>query len=387
MHPDMESIPCAIIRGGTSKGVFLHANRLPGGGIPRDKIVQAIFGSPDLRQIDGLGGADPLTSKLAIVGPSSRPDADVDYTFAQVGIGEDIVDYGGNCGNISAGVGPFAIDEGIVEAVEPVTRVRIWQTNTQKMLVAEVPVKNGLARAEGDFAIDGVPGTGARITLDFSDTVGSTTGRLLPTGNARDVVETEDGEFEVSVVDAGIPVVFVAAKSLGLRGNETAAEIDADKKLLGSIEAIRGAAAVRVGMAATPEEATRKSPYSPFIAIVSRPADYRRADGTTVGAGEVDIVSRLLFMQRMHKTYPGTGSVATGAAVRIAGSLAHAALDRRADASTPVRIGHPAGVMVVESEVARPGPVPEFGKLAFYRTARRIMDGRVYVKKSVFRGE
>lgn len=386
MHPDMETIRCVVMRAGTSKGVFLHANQLPVDPARRDKTIQAIFGSPDARQIDGLGGADPLTSKCAIVGPSSRPDADVDYTFVQVGIGQNILDYGGNCGNISSGVGPFAIDEGLVIAREPVTTVRIWQTNSQKMLVAEVPVKDGMARIDGDFAIDGVPGTGARIIMDFSDTVGSTTGSLLPTGNVVERLGVDGTEYEVSIVDAGIPVVFIAAGSLGLAGTESAAEIDARPELLRRIEAIRGAAAVRYGAVATPAEATEKSPYSPFFAIVSKPAPYATPGGATVAGDDVDIVSRLLFMLKMHKTYPGTGSMATAAAARIPGSVPHAVLSRRGRESLEIRIGHPAGVMVVESDaVADAAPVPTFRKLAFYRTARRIMDGCVYVRKSVFR--
>lgn len=386
MHPDMEMIRCAIVRAGTSKGIFLHANQLPSDPARRDKVIQAIFGSPDVRQIDGLGGADPLTSKCAIIAPSARPDADVDYTFAQVGIAQDMLDYGGNCGNISSGVGPFAIDEGLVIAKEPVTTVRIWQTNSQKMLIAEVPVKNGMAETDGDFAIDGVPGAGARITMDFSDTVGSTTGSLLPTGNVVDRLNVDGTEYEVSIVDAGIPVVFIAAESLGLAGTESAAEIDAQPELLRRIEAVRGAAAVRYGAVATPAEATEKSPYSPFFAIVSKPAPYTTPSGANVRENDVDLVSRLLFMLKMHKTYPGTGSMAMAAAARVPGSIPNAMLSRKGRESLEIRIGHPAGVMVVESAADKGAPVPTFKKLAFYRTARRIMDGYVYVKKSVFRG-
>lgn len=385
MHPDMEMIRCVIARGGTSKGIYLLKNHLPTEPALRDRVIKAIFGSPDLRQVDGLGGADPLTSKCAIISRSERADADIEYTFAQVGIGHDIVDYGGNCGNISAGVGPFAIEEGLVEAREPVTTVRIWQTNSQKMLVAEVPVKDGMARADGDYAIDGVPGTGARITMDFSDTVGSTTGSLLPTGNVVDNIVVDKTAYPVSIVDAGIPVVFIAAESLGLTGTESAAEIDAQADLLRRIESIRAAAAVAYGAVSTPDEATEKSPYSPFFAIVGSPAAYTTPNGGEIGEGDVDIVCRLLFMQKMHKTYPGTGSMATAAAVRVAGSIPHRALAIRAHSTVPIRIGHPAGVMVVESDAEQTdGTVPRFRKLAFYRTARRIMEGYVYVKKSLF---
>jgi 2-methylaconitate cis-trans-isomerase PrpF len=385
MHPEMEMIRCTIMRGGTSKGIYIHKNELPSDPVLRDKVIQAIFGSPDARQIDGLGGADPLTSKLAIVAPSDRPDADIEYTFAQVGIEQNIVDYGGNCGNISSGVGPFAIDEGMVEAVNPVTSVRIWQTNTKKLLVAEVPVREGKSCVEGNCRIDGVPGSGAKILMDFSDTVGSTTGTLLPTGNASDVLTVKDGSYSVSIVDAAIPVVFVSAESLGLRGTESAKEIDAQTELLERIESIRGEAATKIGMAESPEQATLKSPYSPFIAIVSPPADYKATGGEEVRKDDVDIVSRLLFMQKTHKTYPGTGSIATGAAARVKGSVVNCMLNRNLDSTDKViRIGHPAGVMSVESEVQNDVPVVAFKKLAFYRTSRKIMDGVVYVRKTLF---
>ena len=204
MYSDMTPYKVVIHRGGTSKGIFIKENELPKDPEARSRVIRAIFGTPDRREIDGLGGADVLTSKLAIIGPSTRPDADVDYTFAQVSFDTELVDYGGNCGNISAGVGPFAIDEGMVAVTEPITRVRIHQVNTDCILIADVPVKDGKACTMGDCRIDGVPGTGAKIMLDFNDTAGSTTGKLLPTGNPVDTVHVEGyGDFEVSIVDAG----------------------------------------------------------------------------------------------------------------------------------------------------------------------------------------
>lgn len=380
MSNNMKSLRCSIVRGGTSKGIYIMENELPKDSEQKKKVIQAVFGSPDVRQIDGLGGADTLTSKLAIIGPPTREDADVDYTFAQVGIDKDVVDFGGNCGNISSGVGPFAIDAGLVRPVEPVTTVRINQTNTGKLLIAEVPVKNGKAETEGDFAIDGVPGTGAKITMDFSDTVGSTTGKLLPTGNIKDDIIVDGNTYTVTIVDAGVPVVFIAADDLGLKGNESAAFIDADSGLLKLIEKIRGMAATMIGMAASPEDALKNSPYSPFFAIVSKPQGYTTPSGSEVRKEDVDIVSRLLFMQKMHKTYPGTGSMATAAAVRIPGTVAWEALDRGADSRKVIRIGHPAGIMDVESVAHTEGNEVVMDKLAFYRTARKIMDGTVYIR-------
>ncbi len=384
MHPDLQTIPCSIVRGGTSKGIYILENELPKDMNLRKRVIQAVFGSPDPRQIDGLGGADTLTSKLAIVGPSQNAGADVDYTFAQVGIDRDVVDFGGNCGNISSGVGPFAIDAGLVPAIEPVTTVRIYQTNTDCILKAEVPVRNGKACTSGDFHIDGVPGTGAKITMDFSATTGSVTGKLLPTGNVKDVIEYEGKNYEVSIVDAGNPLVFIAAESLGLRGNEPAAEIDGDPELLQRIEGIRSRAAVKIGMGRTPEDVTENSPYAPFFAIVSAPQDYITPAGKQIKKEEVDLMSRLLFMQKMHKTYPGTGAVCTAAAVRIPGSIAYEKLVRTADSKKIIHIGHPAGVMDVESVSHMENGQAVMDKLAFYRTARKIMDGYVYIPKEIF---
>lgn len=386
MHPDLVGIRCSIVRGGTSKGIFIIDNELPQDRILRDRVIQAIFGSPDIRQIDGLGGADTLTSKLAIIARSSREDADVDYTFAQVGIDQDVVDYSGNCGNISAGVGPFAIDNGLVQAMEPVTTVRIYQKNTDKILIAEVPVKEGKAITDGDFKIDGVPGTGAKITMDFSDTVGSQTGCLLPTGNVKDIITADGKEYEVSIVDAGNPLVFITAESLGMKGTETPAEIEGNQPLMKTIELIRGQAAQMIGLVKDSKEAAEKSPYIPFFAIVSPPNDYTGHNAVKVSKSDIHLVSRLLFMLKMHKTYPGTGAVCTGAAVRIPGSVVYDVLSEHGKVSETINIGHPSGVMQVESNVKDADEEMGFSKLAFYRTARRIMDGNVYIKKSILNG-
>ena len=379
MHPEMTPYHVVIHRGGTSKGIFIRENELPAE--QRAKVIRGIFGTPDKREIDGLAGADVLTSKLAIIGPPTKEGTDLDYTFGQVSFDTELIDYGGNCGNISAAVAAYAVDEGFVQAVEPITTVRIHQVNTNCVLVADVPVKGGKAQVMGDCRIDGVPGTGARIMLDFSDTAGSTTGKLLPTGNPVDKVMVEGyGEFEVSIVDAGNVLVFIEAESLGLKGTESCAEIEADKALTDKIEAIRATCTVKIGMAKTIQEATEKSAYVPFFAIVSKPADYTVAlDGHTVKAEECDVVSRLSFMLHMHKTYPGTGTVCTGAAARIPGSLVYRQLSEEARKNGILRIGHPGGVILVDA-VAEDAAGTKFSRLAYERTARRIMEGTCYVK-------
>ncbi|MDR1660239.1 MAG: hypothetical protein LBR94_07870 [Desulfovibrio sp.] len=379
-HPQMKAVRCAIVRGGTSKGVFIMENELPQDPAERDAVILAIYGSPDIRQIDGLGGADSLTSKLAIIGPPSRPDADVDYTFAQVSITAPFVDYKGNCGNISSGVGGFAIDEGLVRPVEPVTRVRIHLTNTNNILVADVPVVDGKAAVEGDESIDGCPGTGAGILLDWSDAAGALTGSLLPTGNARDIFTVDGMDYEVSLVDCVNILVFIHARSLGMDGTETPGEINNNEPLVETIEKIRRKAAVICKLVEKEEEAAGKSPYNPFFCIVSEPKDYRTFTGMDVLSGSIDIVSRLLFMLKMHQTHPVSGTVCLGAAARIPGSIVHAVLSPAAKSSSVIRIGHPAGVISVESEAEAHNGAIVLKRAVVSRTARRIMDGHVYIR-------
>lgn len=374
-------VPCVIHRGGTSKGIYLKPSDLPENKAERDQLICKIFGSPDVRQIDGLGGADPLTSKLAIVGPSSRPDADVDYTFGQVSTTDEYIDYSGNCGNISAGVGPFAIDEGMVKVTEGITTVRINNTNTGRIIVAEVPTVDGKASVVGDHAIAGVPGTGAKIMLDYSDTAGAVTGKLLPTGNSTDVLDIEGfGKLTVSIVDAANVVIFVRAKDIGLTGIETPKELGNNPDALKLLEKIRGTAAVKIGMAKDLDDALKRIPAFPMLAFVSPATDYNDfTTGKLIKAADVDFVSRLMFMQVMHKTYAGTGTICTGVASKIPGTVVNeliTAIDKPL-----VRFGHPAGVIQVEVVANEQGGNVTLKRAAMSRTARRIMDGNVYVVK------
>lgn len=372
---DQKRIPLVIMRGGTSKGIFIKKNELPVDPKERERTILRIFGSPDVRQIDGLGGADPLTSKLAIVGPPSRDDADVDYTFAQVSISNRVVDYNGNCGNISSGVGPFAIDEGMVSAVEPVTCVRIHNTNTGQLLYAEVQVKDGKARVKGGTAIAGVPGTGAPIHLDFSDTAGAVTGKILPTGHVTDKIDTSRGLIDVSIVDVANPCIFVRSETVGMKGTEIPKEINGNQDLLEYLEEIRSKCCVLIGMAKTPAEATKKSPAFPMIAFVGKAQKYMDfSTGRIIGRDEVDFVSRLMFMQVLHKTYAGTATACTGVAAKICGTIVNQVVSH-IDTIETIRIGHPAGVIPVIAAVN--GTAVK--KAAIIRTARRIMEGHCFI--------
>lgn len=378
----MEALRCTIMRGGTSKAVFLREEDLPPPGAARDSIILKVFGSPDKRQIDGLGGADPLTSKLAIIGAPRVPGTDVTYTFGQVEIDRPHVDYKSLCGNISSAVGQYAIEAGLVEAVEGVTRVRAYTTNLRRVLTIEVPVRDGKPVRLGTYRVPGVPGTGARILLDLADTAGGATGSLLPTGNAVDTLDVPGvGTIEASLVDIGNAHVFIRAADVGLKGTESPAELDADKGLLARLEMIRGAGATRMGMASAPEAARDESPATPILGIVSPPAAYRsHLDGAEVAADDIDLVSRLMFMQITHKTYAGTSTACTGVAARIPGSIVHQAARPR-DA-VELRIGHPAGVIDTQSDVVLDGEGRNYGvrRATLGRTARRILDGTVYLE-------
>jgi 2-methylaconitate cis-trans-isomerase PrpF len=372
-EPEQTPIRCVLMRGGTSKGLYFHQADLPGPGPRRDAVLLRLMGSPDVLQIDGLGGSRPITSKAAIIAPSVREDADVDYTFAQVEIDRAGVGYAGNCGNISAGVGPFAVDEGLVEAVEPVTRVRIFNTNTQALIVAEVPVRGGRARVTGDLAIPGVPGTGAEIVMNWVATIGAKTGHLLPTGRAVDEITLESGgTVRATLCDAGNVCVWVLAAELGRTGSELAV----DAGLIGVGREIRGKAAVRMGLASEWARVDEESPGLPMVGLVAAPAGYRTLSGGSVEEKEMDLRVRLVFMNRLHESIAGSASICLAAASRIPGSVVEAVTaGRRAD---ELLIGHPSGITPAKVEARSGSGGVTFDVLGFSRTARRLMDGTAY---------
>jgi len=372
-------IPCAIYRGGTSKPIFFLEKDLPRDPKTRDRVVLAAFGSPDLRQIDGLGGADPLTSKVAYIGPPTVPNTDINYTFGYVGIAQPVIDYTGNCGNTSAAAGPFALLRGLIKPKEPITKVRIYNTNTKKVIVAEFPVRGEEFVSEGDFRIDGAPGSGSKILLDFIDSGGSVTGKLLPTGKVKEEIKFPTvGTLTVSMVDAANPFVFVRGTDLGVQGNETLEEIAGNSVLLKKCEEIRSVVAEIMGIAKK-EEATRKSPGVPKIALVSPPTSYQSPKGK-VEASEVDIVARMTALQKLHKAYAVTGAVCLGAAAKVEGTIVNE-IFRRVQPGNPsaVRIGHPSGTIQVEIGIEKKNGSLELTKAALARTARLLMDGHVYV--------
>lgn len=381
---EQDAYRCTIMRGGTSKAVFLKGNELPREPALRDRIILGIFGSPDVRQIDGLGGSDITTSKVSLIGPPTIDGADVDYTFGQVQLAEPSISWSANCGNISAAVGPYAIDECMVRASEPFTSVRIHNTNTGKILIAKVEVRDGMAAVDGDFALDGVPGTGAMIELDYRLTFGAATGRLLPTGNPVDFLDVPGlGRVEASIVDIANPVCFVEAGAVGARGTEARPDIVADPGLMKRLEAVRGAAALACGFVKPGENPAQASPLLPMIAFVSPAIDYRDyAGGGAIPAGGMDFAARILFNQLPVETYTGTGTVCTTVAALIEGTVVNRVCGPAAKATGAVRLGHARGVNRVEVSVDNGPSGPLVRKAVFRRTARRILDGLVYVKKN-----
>jgi len=384
MYREAFTLPCSIIRGGTSKGIYFLESSLPPAGELRDKILLAVFGSPDIRQIDGLGGANSLTSKVCIIGPSLREDADVDYTFGQVSVDKAIIDWRGNCGNLTAGVGVFAVAQNLMKVTEGETTVRIYNTNTDKVIHATYKVRDGLVVSDGDYAIPGVPGTGDKILIDFFDPAGSITGKLLPTGNVKDIIDLgEQGKFTVSIVDAGNPVVYLIPEEIGLVGTELPVEVEGMPKVLKLIEDIRSVAAEMIGIVPDRAIATAKSPAYPKIGFVSAPRDYVNPEGVLIKAEEVDLVARLASMQKMHRAYMITGAISTGAAAQIPGTVVHDVISERAKNSNTLIIGNPYGPM--EVVVTKEGD--EIRREAVYRTARKILDGSVYIPYSRIYGD
>ena len=371
-------IPCTVMRGGTSKGLYFLKKDLPEDGQQRDALLMRIMGSPDPKQIDGLGGAASVTSKVAIVSRSERPGVDVDYTFAQVAVDKPLVSYKGNCGNISSGVGPFALEKGLVNPKEPVTTVRIYNTNTDKMIEAQVQVENGRVQYDGDFAIAGVPGTAAPIKLSFLDPMGSVTGKLLPTGNASDMLDIPGfGQVEVSIVDAANPLVFVPAKAVGLSGTELPAQIDGDPEMLRLLETVRGAAALKLGFVSSIERSAWESPAVPKMTIVAEPKDYEATSGTAISQDQIDLTARMMSMQKTHPTYAMTGAMCTAAAAVIPGTVVNCAL--RADADPErLRIGHPGGILEAGVEFEPENGSVRIVKTSGFRTAHLLMEGKTY---------
>lgn len=381
------ALRAVFMRGGTSKAVMFRAEDLPPDRAQWAPIFLGVIGSPDAngRQLDGMGGGVSSLSKVCVIGPPTHPGADVDYTFAQVSVTGATVDYSGNCGNMSSAIGPFAVDEGLVKASGAEAIVRIHNTNTHKLIVAHFAMDGGRAAVDGDFALPGVAGTGAPVRLDFLAPGGAGTGKLLPTGNVIDRLEVASvGAIEVSAIDAANPCVFVAAETLGLTGIEMPDELDRNRDLLDRLEAIRIAASLRMGIARTVEEAQRK-PSIPKVAMVTGPRAARTLAGELIGANDADLTVRMISIGQPHRAVPLTGAMCLAVASRLPGSIAHRMARTPNSPEAPVRIAQPSGLTVVGASVRRTDEGWIADQATVYRTARRLMEGTVFVRASALR--
>ena len=389
-HTPQIRIPATYMRGGTSKGVFFRLQDLPEAaqvpGEARDRLLLRVIGSPDpyAKQIDGMGGATSSTSKTVIVAKSARPDHDVDYLFGQVAIDKPFVDWSGNCGNLSAAVGPFAIANGLIDAEripqDGSVTVRIWQANIGKTIVAHVPVAGGQVQETGDFELDGVTFPAAEVALEFMDPAaeeGEGGGAMFPTGNLVDELEVPGvGTLKATLINAGIPTIFVNAADIGYTGAELQDDINGDPKALAMFETIRAYGAMRMGLIEHIEEAARRQ-HTPKVAFVAPPAGYVASSGKRIEAGDVDLLVRALSMGKLHHAMMGTAAVAIGTAAAIPGTLVSLAAGGRAFEA--VRFGHPSGILRVGAEARQVGADWVVAKAAMSRSARVLMEGWVRV--------
>lgn len=383
---NMHSLHAKIIRGGSSKGIYIDVTDLPPEGAARDKIVLKLFGSPDKRQIDGLGGADKLTSKVAVMGRATRADCDIDYLFGQVNTELPRVDWNANCGNLSAGAALYGVLSGLGTVEDDLVRINIHQVNTGRKLVAKVPLYRGSPAVDGDFAIGGVPGTGARIDVDFADFSGSAMGgNLLPTGNPRDTIDVPGiGALEVSIVDMANLLIFVRAADINMDVKASIYDMQADQALVARLEAIRKAVSNEIGFITGPaaDEELRVS-TNPLIFAVAPPLSYLATNKHEVGSDQYDLFSRSLARYEFSKAYPGSGAAGTAVATGIEGTIAHEAARNvgQGKGHYSLRIGHPGGVLEVAAEIATVNHRTEVRQAIIGRTARLIMDGTAYIRK------
>ena len=371
-------VPAVLMRGGTSKGLFFLAGDLPAEPAARDRLLLRAIGSPDRygRQIDGMGGGTSSTSKVVIVSTSPCADCDVAYRFGQVAIDRPVIDWSGNCGNLTAAVGPFAITAGLVAApADGTATVRLWQANIGRRIVARVPMRGGAVVEDGDFALDGVAFPAAEIALEFIDPGAGDA--MFPTGAMMDTLDVPGaGRIDATLIDAGNPTIIVDATALGLRGTELQSDVNSNPRLLRLAESVRAHGAMAMGLASGAEAAAAR-PHTPKLAFVAPPAAYRAAEGRAVRAEEIDLLARIFSMGTLHHAMTGTGAVAIAAAAAVPGTLVHRL--RGATTAGRIRVGHPSGVMSVGAEAVAHGGRWIVTKVAMSRSARRLMEGWVRV--------
>lgn len=392
-HAPQTKIAATYMRGGTSKGVFFKLDDLPESarapGAARDALLLRVIGSPDPygKQIDGMGAATSSTSKTVILAKSTRPDHDVDYLFGQVSIDQPFVDWSGNCGNLSAAVGPFAITNGLVDAAripqDGIAIVRIWQANIQKTIVAHVPIAGGAVQETGDFELDGVTFPAAEVRLEFMDPAEEGDGgSMFPTGNLVDNLEVPGvGTFKATMINSGIPTIFLEADALGYSGTELQDAINGDAAALARFETIRAHGAVRMGLIKDAAEAASRQ-HTPKVAFVASPKEYVSSSGKKIGAGDIDVLVRALSMGKLHHAMMGTASVAIATAAAVPGTLVNLAAG--GGERDNVCFGHPSGTLRVGAQAQLVDGEWKVTKAIMSRSARVLMEGRVHVPREGF---
>ena len=386
-------IPTVYMRGGTSKGVFFCKDWLLDDPVVRDRVLLRVMGSPDPygQQIDGMGGATSSTSKVVLVSRSTRADCDVDYLFGQVAIDKAMIDWSGNCGNLTAAVGPFAIAQGLLDAPrDGIAVVRIWQANIHAKIVAHVPMQDGAVMEEGDFELDGVTFPAAEIKIEFLDPSGEGdedgAGGMFPSGSPLDVLDVPGvGPVELTMINAGNPAIFVDAATLGLAGNELQRDVNGNPELLRKVETIRVHAAVRMGLAKTAEEASQLRPHTPKLAFVAKPSAYVASNGKPIDPAVLDINARIFSMGKLHHAMTGTGAIAIAVAAAIPGTVVNRLMPQQANGK--VRFGHPSGSLAVGAEAEQRDGAWVVTKAVMSRSARRLMEGTVLVPSVAFRAD
>ncbi|HCE2204522.1 TPA: 2-methylaconitate cis-trans isomerase PrpF [Vibrio parahaemolyticus] len=384
-------VPATYMRGGTSKGVFFNLDDLPAeaqvAGAARDKLLLRVIGSPDpyAKQIDGMGGATSSTSKTVIVSRSSRDDHDVDYLFGQVSIDKPFVDWSGNCGNLSAAIGPFAIHAGLIPQdrlpENGIVTVRVWQVNISKTILVHVPIVNGFVQETGEFELDGVTFPAAEIQVDFVDPADGE-GSMFPTGNlVDDLVVPDVGTFNATFINAGIPTIFIDAESIGYQGTELQDQINNDDAALAMFESIRAHGALKMGLISELEEAQTRQ-HTPKIAFVSKPKSYQSSSGKAVNESEIDVLVRALSMGKLHHAMMGTAAVAIASAACVPGTLVNLAAGGGEKES--VTFGHPSGTLKVGAQAKQTEQGWVVQKAIMSRSARILMEGFVRVPSDVF---
>lgn len=377
----MRKFKTVFMRGGTSKGCMFLKEDLPENREEWDSIFLQAMGSPDPKQIDGLGGTVSSNNKIVIVWKSEEPGVDVEYLVGQVIVGKEQVDYKSNCGNMTAAVGPFAVEAGLVKVVEPITTVHLLNRNTDKYIDVTVPCENGTFAQDGDCHIAGVDGTAAELKVKFLNPAGAKTGKLLPTGNVMDILDIPElGKIEASILDVSNPMVLVRAEDVHALGTELPEEVNANTELMDVLEKIRGTAACMMGFAKDLKDATDNSPAVPKVGFVTTPRSYTEIGGTEVHAEDMDVCARVISVFKCHKACPLTSASSIAVAAALDGSVV-SKLVAEGTSTENVRIGHPSGIMTMCPEINLTENGAEVPAVAVQRTARRIMDGTVYIRK------